>query len=175
MLTVSLLTFLVAPSTPETLSRHGRGPTRLPGPQSLPAELADLDEASVALFRAFGNALRLHRQFMTGALGESDVHPGQGICLNVLARHDGIAQRDLAEAMHVAPPTLSRMLRSMETGRPRRASRGRVDQRLTRVYLSDAGRALAERRAPRWRTTSRRPWRRCRARSARSSRACWTS
>ncbi len=115
-----------------------------PHPKGLPPELADLDEASTAVFRAFGNAMRLHRQFMVRRLGDSDVHPGQGICLNVLARHDGTAQRDLAEAMHVAPPTLSRMLRSMEASGLVERRADESDQRLTRVFLSDAGRALAE-------------------------------
>jgi DNA-binding MarR family transcriptional regulator len=109
----------------------------------LPPEFADLDEASVAVFRAFGNAVRLHRQFMIRRLGDSAVHPGQGICLNVLARRDGIAQRELAEAMHVAPPTLSRMLRSMETSGLVERRADDSDLRLTRVYLSDSGRALA--------------------------------
>jgi len=112
-------------------------------PHDLPPELADLDEASQAVFRAFGSAMRLHRQFMRRRLGESDVHPGQGICLNILARHDGIAQRDLAEAMHVAAPTLSRMLRSMESAGLVERRPDEVDQRVTRVHLSSDGRALA--------------------------------
>lgn len=114
-----------------------------PDPTGLPPELADLDEASTAIFRAFSNALRLHRQFMVRRLGESDVHPGQGVCLNVLAGHDGIAQRDLAESMHVAPSTLSRMLGSMEKAGLVERRADESDQRLTRVHLSDAGRALA--------------------------------
>jgi DNA-binding MarR family transcriptional regulator len=113
-------------------------------PHGLPPELADLDDATVALFRAFGNAMRLHRQFMKRRLGASDVHPGQGMCLNALLRHDGMPQRDLAAAMHVAPPTLSRMLRSMEDAGLVERRDDEADQRLTRVHLTAAGRALAE-------------------------------
>jgi DNA-binding MarR family transcriptional regulator len=118
-------------------------PHDCPDHNGLPPELADLDEASLVLFRAFGNTMRLHRQFMQRRLGESDVHPGQGVCLNILAHHDGISQRDLAAAMHVAPPTLSRMLRSMERVGLVERRPDDVDQRLTRVHLSAAGRALA--------------------------------
>ena len=82
---------------------------------------------------------------MTRRMGESAVHPGQGICLTILARSDGVTQRDLAAAMHVAPPTLSRMLRSMERAGLVERRADESDQRLTRVYLSDAGRALAGR------------------------------
>ena len=112
-------------------------------PAGLPPELADLDEASAALFRAFGQALRLHRQFMTRRLGETDIHPGQAACLGVLAHHDGIAQRDLAEALHIAPPTLSRMLQSMEKNGLVERRDDEADQRLSRVYMTDAGRAVA--------------------------------
>ena len=106
-------------------------------------EFAGLDEASAAVFRAFGSALRLHRQFMVRRLGESDVHPGQAACLNVLAHRDGIAQRDLAEAMHIAPPTLSRMLQSMERNGLVERRDDASDQRLTRVHMTAAGRDLA--------------------------------
>jgi DNA-binding MarR family transcriptional regulator len=111
----------------------------------VPPELTDLDDASTAVFRAFGTAVRLHRQFMTRRMGESAVHPGQAVCLNILARRDGVPQRDLAETMHVAPPTLSRMLRSMERAGLVERRADEADQRLTRVYLSDAGRVLAAR------------------------------
>lgn len=110
----------------------------------IPLELSDLDETSVALFRAFGRALRLHRQFMVKRLGASDVHPGQAACLSVLAHHDGIAQRDLAAAMHIAPPTLSRMLRSLEEKGLVERRDDRSDQRLLRVHLSPEGRAVGQ-------------------------------
>ncbi|RPI30686.1 MAG: MarR family transcriptional regulator [Actinomycetota bacterium] len=109
----------------------------------MPQEFADLDEASAALFRAFGNALRLHRQFMVKRLGETDLHPGQAACLGVLAHRDGIAQRELAEALHIAAPTLSRMLQSMEkTGLVERRD-DESDQRLSRVHVTAAGRDVA--------------------------------
>jgi len=113
-------------------------------PHGLPPELAGLDDTSVALFRALRNSMRLHRQFMQRRLGATDIHPGQGMCLNALLRHDGMPQRDLADALHVAPPTLSRMLRSMETAGLVERRDDEADQRLSRVHLSAAGRALAE-------------------------------
>ena len=112
-------------------------------PPASPHEFAGLDEASAALFRAFGQALRLHRQFMARRLGETDLHPGQAACLGVLAHRDGIAQRDLAEALHIAPPTLSRMLQSMEKNGLVERRDDEADQRLSRVHVTDAGRAVA--------------------------------
>ncbi|MBN2205724.1 MAG: winged helix-turn-helix transcriptional regulator [Thermoleophilia bacterium] len=122
------------------MHRSSEDCTRPPGS---PPESAGLDEASAALFRAFGQALRLHRQFMARRLGETDLHPGQAACLGVLAHRDGIAQRDLAEALHIAPPTLSRMLQSMEKNGVVERRDDEADQRLSRVYMTDAGRTVA--------------------------------
>lgn len=114
-----------------------------PVTEELPAELGSLDESSVDVVRAFRNAAHLHRQFMIRRFGRSDVRPGQGICFNVLLRSDGMTQRDLAQTMHISAPTLSRMLRRMEKAGFVERRADEADQRLTRVYLSDAGRALA--------------------------------
>ena len=65
-------------------------------------ELEGVDELSTRVFRAFMNALRLHRQLMLAALTELDTHPGQAICLRFLSANDGITQRDLADALHLA-------------------------------------------------------------------------
>jgi DNA-binding MarR family transcriptional regulator len=111
-------------------------------PTGLHAELAGLDEASAAVFRAFMKTLRLHRQFMVKQFADAGIHPGQAMCLHVIAANDGIAQRDLAEAMHIAAPTLSRMLRTMEKDGYVERRSDEADQRLTRVHLSAAGRAL---------------------------------
>ena len=39
-------------------------------------ELEGGDELSYRVFRAFLNAMRLHRQLMIAALAQSDTHPG---------------------------------------------------------------------------------------------------
>jgi len=105
------------------------------------AELAGADEASSALvFRAFLNAMRLHRQLMIKTLTARGAHPGQAICLRLLAAHDGISQRDLAEMLHLARPTVTRMLQAIEKSGMVERRPDAADQRLTRVYLTAAGR-----------------------------------
>ena len=79
-----------------------------------PESLDGVDELSSRVFGAFIGALRLHRRLMMQALADRGVHPGQAMCLHLLVANDDIAQRDLAKAMHVAPPTLTRTLHSME-------------------------------------------------------------
>jgi DNA-binding MarR family transcriptional regulator len=105
------------------------------------AELAGADEASSALvFRAFLNAMRLHRQLMIKTLTARGANPGQAFCLRLLAAHEGISQRDLAEMLHLARPTVTRMLQAIEKSGMVERRPDAADQRLTRVYLTAAGR-----------------------------------
>ncbi len=105
-------------------------------------ELEGVDELSYRVFRAFLNAMRLHRQLIIAALAQSDTHPGQAICLRFLSSNDGITQRDLAEALHLARPTVSKMLHAMEKAGAIERRPDERDQRLTRVHLTTAGREL---------------------------------
>ncbi len=105
-------------------------------------ELEGVDELSTRVFRAFLNTLRLHRQLMIAALGDIDTHPGQAFCLRFLAANDGVTQRDLAESLHLARPTVSKMLQAMEKGRARERRPDEHDQRLTRVHLTVTGNRL---------------------------------
>ena len=105
-------------------------------------ELEGVDELSVRVFRAFLNALRLHRQLMIATLSERDTHPGQAVCLRLLSANDGITQRDLAEALRLSRPTVSKMLQAMEKAGAIERRPDQSDQRLTRVHLTAAGREL---------------------------------
>lgn len=105
-------------------------------------ELEGVDELSARVFRTFLNALRLHRQLMIATLAEHDSHPGQAICLRFLSANDGITQRDLADALHLARPTVSKMLQAMEKAGAIERRPDEHDQRLTRVCLTAAGHEL---------------------------------
>ena len=106
-----------------------------------PESLDGVDELSSRVFRAFIGTVRLHRRLMTQVLADHGVHHGQAMCLHLLVANDGIAQRDLARAMHVAPPTVTRMLHSMEKAGLVRRRPDAADARLTSVELTEAGRA----------------------------------
>lgn len=106
---------------------------------SLPHEAAP-DEVDV--FQAFNRVLHLHRQMMLRALGAEGTHPGQAACLRTLVRHDGIAQRELAERLHVSPPTITTMVQRMERSGMVMRRVDPADQRMTRVHISAEGRRL---------------------------------
>jgi len=106
-------------------------------------DLHEVDGASADAFRSFMHALHLHRRLIIQVLGDSDAHPGQALCLRRLACEDGLAQKELAETMFLSAPTVSRMLKTMEEGGLIERRPDTADQRLTRVFLTGAGRRLA--------------------------------
>lgn len=65
------------------------------------------------------------------------VHRGQGFVLMHLCHHDGIPQRQIAEAVHVSPATMTKMLQRMERDDWITRKRDPGDQRMVRVYLTE--------------------------------------
>jgi DNA-binding MarR family transcriptional regulator len=104
-------------------------------------ELEGVDELSAQVFRAFLATAKLHMHIMLRSLADCGSHPGQLMCLRVLTANDGAAQRDLADMLHVARPTVTKMLQGMEKSGLVERRPDEADQRLTRVYLTGAGRA----------------------------------
>lgn len=105
------------------------------------AELHNDEESQPRrVLRALHSVLAAHGRLMARKLAEQGMHPGQAMCLGRLAQCDGITQRDLAEQMHVARPTVTLMLQKMEKGGfiERRADES--DQRFTRIYMTETGR-----------------------------------
>ncbi len=107
-------------------------------------ELPGVDPLSLRVFHAFFKAMRLHRQLVFKTMSEKDIFPGQAGCLWVISSHDGIPQRDLARRLHVARPTITVMLQKMEAAGLITRQSDADDQRLTRIYLTDAGRSLQD-------------------------------
>ena len=108
------------------------------------SEIRGVDPASLRVFHAFFRAMRLHRQLMFKMMSDKNVYPGQAGCLWIIGNHDGIPQRDLARRLHVARPTITVMLHKMEaTGLIARRP-DEKDQRMTRIYLTDAGRCVQD-------------------------------
>lgn len=118
------------------MHRHGHGPhCALPRPEGV-------DPLSHAVFTAYMRTLHLHRQLMIKLMSHQDFHPGQAFCLRMLGGNDGITQRDLAEAMHLSRPAVTTMMQRMERAGLIERRPDEADQRLTRVYLTDEGRAV---------------------------------
>ena len=111
------------------------------GPLSPDLEAQGVDELSAETFRAFIATGRLHARLITRLVDVGEgVHPGQFFCLRAVSERDGISQRELADELHVAPPSVSRMLQNMERAGLVERRDDERDQRITRVYVTDRGR-----------------------------------
>jgi DNA-binding MarR family transcriptional regulator len=116
-------------------------------PHGSACSLPDPEGVDPLSFRVFGvymRSLHLHRQLMGKLLTGQDSHPGQAFCLRMLDANDGVTQRDLAEAMQLSRPAVTTMLQRMQKAGLIVRRPDEADQRLTRVYLTEEGHALAD-------------------------------
>jgi DNA-binding MarR family transcriptional regulator len=90
----------------------------------------------------FVQVCRLHHTRAHTLLEEIGLYRGQPPVLRFLADKDGLTQTDLASRLQVTPATMTKMIQRMEkTGFVQRRSDA-DDQRVSRVYLTEAGRAI---------------------------------
>ena len=68
----------------------------------------------------------------------------QYIVLMVLWAQDGVSVRSLGERLYLDSGTLTPLLKKMESSGLVRRERAKEDERVTRIYLTEAGRALHE-------------------------------
>jgi DNA-binding MarR family transcriptional regulator len=102
------------------------------------------DDVTSDVFEAFRRVMHLNRQLMMRMMAQQGGHPAQSGCLSIIAVHEGISQRELAGMLHLSPPTVTTMLQKMERNDLIERTDDPSDQRITRLKLTDAGRALNE-------------------------------
>jgi DNA-binding MarR family transcriptional regulator len=100
---------------------------------------------SYGVFLEFKNAMMLQRRLMMKLLAGEETHPAQAGCLHVLSHNDGLSQSELADKLHVSRPTVTTMLQKMEASGVVERLPDEHDQRLVRIYLTQAGRVLVTR------------------------------
>ncbi|HEX7435054.1 MAG TPA: MarR family transcriptional regulator [Anaerolineaceae bacterium] len=84
----------------------------------------------------------LHHSRVYQLLEKLGLYRGQPPLLFALWEKEGLTQTELARQLHDSPATITKMLQRMEkTGFIARRP-DEVDQRVSRVYLTDAGRAV---------------------------------
>jgi DNA-binding MarR family transcriptional regulator len=97
-------------------------------------------EINTALVRA----ARAHRVAAAQSLSEVGLHPGQEALLMELWKGDGRTQADLADALAVEPPTITKMLQRMEMAGLVQRKPHPEDRRAMRVYLTARGKRLQQ-------------------------------
>ncbi len=85
---------------------------------------------------------KLYRASTIAHLETIQMHVGQEVILTRLWINEGLTHSELAEQLFVSAPTITNMLKRMEkTGFIERCQDSE-DQRVSRVYLTDAGREI---------------------------------
>jgi DNA-binding MarR family transcriptional regulator len=88
------------------------------------------------------NICHLHRTRARQLFDAIGLYRGQPLVLLALWEQEGFTQSELAERLRIAPATVTKMLQRMEkTGFIQRKPDAQ-DQRVSRVYLTKAGRAI---------------------------------
>jgi DNA-binding MarR family transcriptional regulator len=79
---------------------------------------------------------------MHAVLKRLGLYRGQPFVLRALWEEEGITHSELAQRLHVQPATISNMLRRMEKAGFVQRRPDPEDRRLSRVYLTEAGRGI---------------------------------
>jgi DNA-binding MarR family transcriptional regulator len=88
------------------------------------------------------NVAHLHRTRIHQLLETLELYQGQPPVLRELWKQEGLPQNELALRLKITPATVTRMLQRMEKSGFIRREPDPLDQRVTRVYLTAAGRAI---------------------------------
>ncbi|MCJ7738062.1 MAG: MarR family transcriptional regulator [Anaerolineae bacterium] len=93
---------------------------------------------------------RVHYSRAHALLEAIGLHRGQPPVLHALWEQEGLSQSELAARIHVTAPTLSRMIQRMAKAGLLTTEDDPADHRVSRVYLTDAGRAIKDRVQSTW-------------------------
>jgi DNA-binding MarR family transcriptional regulator len=85
---------------------------------------------------------KLHHSRARALLHDLRLHRGQPHVLNALQEQDGLTHSNLARQMRRTPATITKMIQRMERAGFVQRKPDAEDQRVSRVYLTDAGRAV---------------------------------
>jgi len=89
-----------------------------------------------------GRVCKLHHARVRALFHALGLYRGQPPLLFALWERDGQTHTELAERLHVHPATLSKMVRRMAKAGFVESRPDAEDQRVSRVYLEEAGRAV---------------------------------
>lgn len=103
-----------------------------------------MTQESASLEHLLARICRLHHRRAHGLLEDIGLHRGQPPLLRALWEEEGLTHSELAERLQVRPPTITRMLQRMERAGFLERRQDAEDQRVSRVYLTEAGRAIRE-------------------------------
>jgi DNA-binding MarR family transcriptional regulator len=101
-----------------------------------------VDDSTMQAFLAFQYAVDAHQELVLRDLCREGTQPSQVTILRMIASYEGLCQREIADLLGISRARVTTILQSLEEAGAITRVRDDKDQRLTRVYLTDIGRAL---------------------------------
>ena len=111
-------------------------------PSPVPPGLDGLDYGTAAAYLAFQRVMDAHQRLVIQHMTQRVMYPGQVILLRMLTAGDGMAQRDIAQAMRISRARVTHLVQALEELGAVHRERDSRDQRIIRVYLTELGRGL---------------------------------
>ena len=99
------------------------------------------DPKTIPLGRMLANLARTHAMRMDQHMDEIGLYRGQAILLLTLAKQDGLTHSEIAERLCISPAAVSKVIKRMEGLGYVQRTPDPADERLSRVFLQDDGRA----------------------------------
>ena len=97
-------------------------------------------------YRDLGHLLvsvcRLHHTRADQSMDRMGLYRGQAFLLMTLSKQDGMTHSEIAERLEISPAATTKVIKRMEHAAYVQRMADPVDERVSRVYLQDKGRAL---------------------------------
>lgn len=97
------------------------------------------DDIQKDIYKSLSEIMRLHFLRCHNHLEKFNIYPGQSGVLCYLKKKDGQSQKELCDALHIRPATLTVMLKRMEKKGLIKRKQDENDKRVSRIYLCKAG------------------------------------
>ncbi|MBU3228294.1 MarR family winged helix-turn-helix transcriptional regulator [Clostridium algidicarnis] len=94
-----------------------------------------------SLYNTFYQVIRFHYHRTHMLLDEIGIYPGQPPMLLALSKENGQSQKELAKKLNIKPATITVMLKRMEKAKLVERRQDSLDQRISRVYITEQGKA----------------------------------
>jgi DNA-binding MarR family transcriptional regulator len=94
------------------------------------------------LGRLMSNVCRLHHTRADQSMERIGLFRGQAFLLMILSRHNGITHSEIAEKLEISPAAATKVIKRMERAGYLTRQADPADERVSRVYLQEQGRAL---------------------------------
>jgi DNA-binding MarR family transcriptional regulator len=103
------------------------------------------DPLTALVFTEHMGIVHRQRQLLHRVFAKQHLHPAQAMCMRMLAMRGEVTQSELADAMILSRPSITRILQRMERAGLVTRRTAAADQRQTLVALTEEGRDLQHR------------------------------